>query len=77
MMDPDLSLPWLGCRFKSCLFAGMYGKDETEQARSDMVVGCSADLLQALFKITEGTDEQKVILLIGTVIRCKLLTTTK
>ena len=39
---------------------GMYGKDDFEQFRSDMVVGCAEDMLQATFKSTQGSDEEKV-----------------
>ena len=40
--------------------AGMWGADEMEQARCDMAVGCAEDLLQAVFKSNQGSDEEKV-----------------
>ena len=40
--------------------AGMWGADEMEQARCDMVVGCAEDLLQAVAKSNQGSDEEKV-----------------
>ena len=42
----------------SCL--DLYGANESEQARSDMIAGCSEDVLQAISKCMQGTDAEKV-----------------
>ena len=45
--------------------AGLYGSNEDEQARTDQIVMCLEDVLQALWKATEGAnDEEKVSYLV-------------
>ena len=39
---------------------GMYGKDDLEQFKSDMVVGCVEDMIQATLRSTQGSDQEQV-----------------
>ena len=45
-----------------CLaLAGMYGKEYIEQANTDMVVGCSADVLHKFFDIADAHAAERVL----------------
>ena len=40
--------------------AGLYGADDIEQARSDMIVGCVEDVFMAMRQLRFTKDEDKV-----------------
>ena len=40
--------------------AGLYGADDIEQARSDMIVGCVEDVFQAIRQLRFTKEEDKV-----------------